>query len=912
MHRFTVLLLISLFSISNCISQKHTYSENISRDGLKIIESKSDLIKLSFAIEEFELKHILVEELQMSKIIWGNAFLPGKEGFPELPSITKNIVIPNDAEIELSFTSKSNETINNLIIHPAAKTPGELQKSFEAKRGDCYLEDSFYPSEPIQISYTEIRGLKVARISIVPFQYNPVSKELIVNKDMDIELSVNSKTQKYGEDRYRSIYWDQILADVIFNFDDLPQMDYSKSKSKDGNGCEFLIICPNQIEFKQWADTIKRFRNEQGISTLIYTTEQIGGNDTASIKQFIVDAYESWNPVPSAILLLADHGNNDSGIPSRVYSDHPEFNGFYVGDNYYGDITNNDLPDIVVGRIPAKNDEELKIMIKKHINYETTPPIAISYYKNPLIACGYQADRWFQMCTESISGYMKQALGKEPVRVDEIMYWYPTDPSTDPWSTAPNSDLPINHFGVNGLNYIPETPGESGPWGNGTDNDIIDQLESGSFIGLFRDHGDSKYYACPEFESNDIERLNNKDFPIHLFSIACYNGSFNYEDNSIIEEFLLHEEGGIFSGTAASSWSWSFYNDCLLWGTIDNLWQGFLPDNGIGDIPFREFRPAFGLAAGKYYMSNSSWITSDTLKTISNRIWHHFGDPFGIVYTSVPMNNPIEHSFSLQENTHQLEIQAEPYSLVCLSKDGDIIAKSFTNDVGRTTLEFLPQSIHSKIKIVITKQNYNRYEEDIYVIPEQGPYLILKEIIKKDENNNNQIDYNETVKIDFRIRNYGNSTSGKITIQFSGNEEYYNFTSDLIYEIESIPLLQEIIISDILQLKTDVDIPDQYSFNIQYESLNTSVFPVKTFSVLGNAPDFYFFPLEFIETNGNGDNFPDPGENIDVEFKYINTGHTNYPESIISISSPSPLLTITNTDSNYIPEIIINDTMVLN
>lgn len=910
MYKYYFLILFSLIYASKSFGQKYYYQENTGKDGLKITESKPDLITLSFAIEKFELQNILVENLEMTKIIWGNAFLPGKEGFPELPSITKNIVIPNDANIELSFNSKSNKTINNLIIHPAAKTPGELQAAFEAKRGNCYSENSFYPKSPIQISYTEIRGLRVARISVIPFQFNPVSNELIIHKNLDIELKINSKSNKYGEDRFRSIYWDQILADVIFNFEDLPPINYFTSKSADEEGCNLLIICPNKTEFLQWADTIKRFRNEQGISTRIFSTEQIGGNDTTIIKQFIVNAYESWNPVPSAILLLADHGYDNDGVLSRVYKDHPEFSGSYVGDNYYGDITNNDLPDIVIGRIPAKNDEELKIMINKYIGYESKPPTDYSFYKTPLVACGYQTNRWFQMCIESISGFMKQALGKEPVRVDDFIYYVPYNIETDPWSIAPNSELPINYFGVNGLNYIPEAPVDCGVWGGGTANDIIAQLEFGSFISIFRDHGGEDRYGCPEFKNNDIERLNNKRFPTFLFSFACYNGAFNYGNNCLMEAFLLHKKGGAFSGIAATTWSWSFYNDCVLWGTIDNLWPGFLPDNGNSIIPFREYRPAFGLAAGKYYMSNSNWIISDTNKKVTNRIWTYFGDPYGIVYTAVPMNNPISHLYSLNENSSSLEIEAEPLSLVCLSIDGEIMVSSFTNDVGKTILEFEPQTIDTKLKIVITKQNYFRYEEDIYVVPAIGPYLVLKEIIQRDDNNNGLVDYNETVKIDFRFRNYGHSSTEITNIQFSGDEKYYHFIGDLEYELGEIEPNSEMIVSNTLELMTDNEIPDQYSFNIEYDIENTPHITSSHISILANAPVFQFFPMAFVEINGNGDNYPDPGEILDIELKYINIGHSKFPSSTFNINTPSPYLS-NSIANNQIPETNINDTISL-
>lgn len=908
MYKSTIFILIFILVISNCFSQKYNYKDNIGSNGLHVLESKSDLIKLGFAIDAFELKEIIVEEIQMTKINWGNSFLPGKEGFPELPSITKNIVIPNDAQINLEFISKSQDQINHLIIHPVAKTPGELQKPFIAKRGVCYLEDEFYPKSPIQISYTEIRGLKIARISIIPFQYNPVKQELVINKNIDIELNISSKSNEYGEDRYRSTYWDQILADVIFNFEALPPIDYYASKSPDEDGCELLIICPNNTEFTNWADTIKLFRNEQGISTKIITTEQMGGNDTTSIKQFIRNAYESWNPVPSAILILGDHQIDDSGILSRVYNDHPE-DGFYVGDNYYVDLTDNELPDIVLGRIPARDHEELKIMIKKYINYELSPPLEHSYYHTPLMGCGYQTNRWFQMCTESISGYMRQALGKEPLRVDEFIYWEdPPDPNTDPWSTAANSDLPINYFGTNGLNYIPYAPVNCGPWGEGSADDIIAQLELGSFATIIRDHGWNLGYSAPNFHVRDLEKLDNSDFPTFLFSIACYNGAFNYYEYSIIEELLLHSKGGIYGGMAATTWSWSFYNDCILWGTIDNLWQGFLPDYGNNNIPHREFKPAFGLASGKYYMNNSNWISGDTLKRITNRIWTYFGDPFTNVYTSAPMNNPVQHPFSLDDTSHSMEIEAEPLSLVCLSIDGEIIAKSFTNDVGKAILEFTPQEIHTKFKIVVTKQNYFRYEEDIYVIPEHGPYLVLKEMHRVDENNNGQLEYNETLSLDIRLRNYGHDASEKIKIVFSGEEEYYQFKTELDYTLCEIPANHEKRLYNVIEFQTDIDIPDQYCFNIYYQSEDTSIIPNNFLSFQANAPKFHFLPMEITEIKGNDDHYPDPGETLSIELNCINIGHATYPESKFGIQISSPFISTMLNDS-IIPEVPAIDTM---
>lgn len=913
MNKQTTILLIILFTISNCYSQKHYYNGNISKDGLRIIESKSKLIRLSFAIEEFVLQNTKVENTSMSRIIWGNAFLPGKEGFPELPSVTKNLVIPNDAEVEIIISKSEKEKKGNIIIAPAAKTPGELQAPFEAKRGGQYQTDSFYPESPIQYSITEIRGFKVVRVSVVPFQYNAVSKELIINKNLDIEIKISSKSQKYGENRFRSIFWDQVFADIIYNYNDIPPIDYHKSRSfRKEDGCDFLILSPNKSEFLQWADTIRRFRNEQGIYTKIITTEEIGSNNPDVIHDFIEEIYQTWNPVPSAILILGDHHNGNDGVLSYSFHDHPEPVTSYATDNYYIDFTNNDLPDIVIGRIPANNEMELQVMIKKYINYETSPPTKYSFYKNPLSICGYQSNLWFQMCSESISGYMRQALGKNPIRINELCNWsIENSPLTDPWSFAPNTELPLNYFGQNGLAYIPLKPADVGPWGGGNADDIISAIDSGSFMVLLRDHGGSEYFAVPEFTIEDAKRLNNPHYPTHFFSMACFNGSFNYGYPSLIETLYGHNQGGIISGTAASTWSWSFYNDCITWGMFDNLWPGFMPDNGYETIAFREFRPAFGLAASKYYMMNSNWITNDIRKIITSRIWHHFGDPFGIIYTSVPMENTVDHVYSITNDVTSIEVEAEPLSLVGLSVDGELLCSSITNDIGKTTLNFQNQELFTKLKLVITKQNFLRYEEDIYVVPDEGPYLVFKgHKLNQDANQNGQLDYNETVSVDIKLRNYGVNNCIDAQMKIIENGEFYQILNQTITEIDEIPANTEIVLENILEFQTDLNIPDQFKCQFQYEFENTAHLLNGHFSIIANSPVLYYHPMQFEEIIGNENNVPEPGETINVMVQLNNIGHSTLIESEINIENLNPLIDISNYQTT-IDQVLAGDSLII-
>ena len=60
---------------------------------------------------------------------------------------------------------------------------------------------------------------------------------------------------------------------------------------------------------------------------------------------------------------------------------------------------------------------------------------AANFYDNPITALGWQTERWFQICSETVGGFWKNVQGKNPVRINEIYCGTPGSP----WSTATNT-----------------------------------------------------------------------------------------------------------------------------------------------------------------------------------------------------------------------------------------------------------------------------------------------------------------------------------------------------------------------------------------------------------------------------------------------------------------------------------------
>ncbi len=106
----------------------------------------------------------------------------------------------------------------------------------------------------------------------------------------------------------------------------------------------------------------------------------------------------------------------------------------------------------------ANNEAQLQVMITKFLNYERNPPTSAAFYDHPITALGWQTERWFQICSETIGGFWKNVQNKHPVRINAI---YSGTPGTV-WSTATNTATVVNYFGPSGLGYIPNTPAELG------------------------------------------------------------------------------------------------------------------------------------------------------------------------------------------------------------------------------------------------------------------------------------------------------------------------------------------------------------------------------------------------------------------------------------------------------------------
>lgn len=890
--RILSLLIILLLPLSFAYAQYVKVNNSFGPHGFTKIQSRSDLLEISFSLDEFSIIETELNNKSVHQIIVQDNFLMGAEGAPALPSYNRYIAVPEGASIEIVIDKINEQEYQNLIIPPNPEIPLTTDDNplSYIKNPEIYQRDAMYPASVTQISSNKkIRGVNTVLLSLNPFRYNPVTNTLKVTTDIRFRVLFKEGNGAIVEEKYRNRYWDVILSDLILNYDILPEINFAKQydKSKD-TGCEYLIITPTGEDFLFWADSIRKFRTRQGILTQVVTTEEIGANNVYAIQNYLDDAYNTWDIPPIACLIMADYGNNQE---QQITA--PIWQGYCVSDNIWGDVDNDDLPDIVMARMTANNNEQLETMVTKFIHHELSPPTYESFYQMPITALGWQTERWFQLCSESVGGFWRNELNKEPIRINEI---YDGTPNNI-WSTATNTGIITSTFGPNGLDYIPQYPWQLGGWEGGSPQDIIDAINNGSFMMVHRDHGYEYGWGEPAFNTNHIDQLENEDL-IFVWSVNCLTGKYNLGQECFTEKFHRHMHDGYNSGAlgliAASEVSYSFVNDTYVWGAMDNMWPTFLPAYGTA-FPDRYVLPAFASAAGKYFLDQSNWASPDA-KAVTYHLFHHHGDAFLNVYTEVPQPLTVEHDPVILFDQGYFEISVDENAFIALSIDNELIATA--DGTGELQSISIPQlSAPGKLFVTITKQNYFRYETEVSIIDPAGAYITYTGFELNDAiggNNNGMVEPLENIYTSLTLKNVGVSNAENFTVSLESLSSYVEII-DGEQTVDGLNAGESIDLQEAFNFTLSNEAPDYHIAKINVNIDHSGEIWQTNFQFIVHSPRLAFQGISFDDSQGgNGNGFLETGESALLNIELLNTGSGMAESIYLDMTTYSPYLQFIN------------------
>ena len=900
------MLAIAILALTANLAVAQTYTFPVKgSQGFSMTHKTRDGARINYELGQFSLSQIEYRGEEMSEISIKAISIPNDEGLPNLPVESRMIAIPQGATATLNVVRAETQTFQNVNIAPALRIQMENEEPDMnyVKDMKVYGKNALYPENPFTIGESYIRGVNAVNVSITPFQYNPVTKELVVYTDVELSLSYEGGNGHFGEDRLRSPYWDPILASELANYDQLPVIDYEARMQdwirNNRDGAEYLIITPNNDAWAPYAQQLKEFRMKQGIITEVYRLDEIPASTTTQLKTWFHDAYANWEIAPVAVCLFGDHNTNMAqGIPGETTS-HP-YSGTCITDNFYADAQGNDnLPDMVFSRLVAQNASELPIFVSKQIDYETTPNTNASFYTSPVTALGWQTERWFQLCSEVFGGYMR-AHGYTPQRINCI---YSGTPGNI-WSEAQNTNQVTSYFGPNGTNYIPASPSEMGGWTGGTPDQVVQAVNNGTFWVQHRDHGLDEGWGEPAVRNYHVDQMNNVGKLPFVMSINCQTGMFNYtgdNGNCFTEKWMRRTSNGQNAGAVGvlspTEVSYSFVNDAFVWGVYDQFDPDFMPTlptntNHPAYGNRGNWRPAFGNVAGKYFLSQTAWPYNIDDKDITYTMFTAHCDAFLRIYTQVPQTMAVNHQSVQLAGLNTFQITAPEGATIALTKGegNNLEVVAVAQATGSVQNMSIPSQVPPTVlHLTVTGQDYLRYEADIDVIPADGPYIIISQY--ELGNNAPQLNFGEDAGFNIQLKNVGNTTAPGGSMTLTSESEYVTIT-DGTADFTDINSNATLDLNEAFSFTISDEVPNKTNIEFVINITSGDAIYENHITMKAYAPVFEIGNVSIIEIEGNGNGRLDPGERATLRFPVHNKGNADSQATEITLEMNNVFLQI--------------------
>ena len=177
LSNFLIALLISVFCYTTIIGQDY-----------KILESDENHLIIEFNFSsKFGVSDILIDGIKFTSIK-DISYPLQKPGDPFLPTRFYQIGIPQNTHALVTVLETEREVLNDKFV---IATPDSMDQPFNQLKynQDVYGNNSLFPFEQAAInSETIFRYLKIASLSVNPFQFNPVQRTLILNKKIVVRV----------------------------------------------------------------------------------------------------------------------------------------------------------------------------------------------------------------------------------------------------------------------------------------------------------------------------------------------------------------------------------------------------------------------------------------------------------------------------------------------------------------------------------------------------------------------------------------------------------------------------------------------------------------------------------------------------------------------------------------------------
>lgn len=826
-----------------------------------------------------------------------------EEGRPELPAVGRYVAIPRGARVTVEILG---DEIRIPALRPAPHQPphiddrsGRSELSTADPDPAVYENSATFPARRAAVETPrDVRGCRMALLKFFPVRYDPADRSLLYTPRMRVRLLFEGGDGRFIDPRHSTPVFETFFRALLLNPDSLgrPPGDFGGPPP----ACEMLIITPAIFETE--ALRLAEWKNQRGIPTQVRTTAEIGTTVETTVEEidaWIEDRYHNEWPELSYLLFFGDVGEVDS-VPCHYRTFH-EVDEILVGtDHYYGvigDGVDDYFPDLFLGRISVNTVEEAELVVDKIVNYEQAPDTSGDWLESVLLAAYNQPNRYFISTSEAIHDHLAP-LGFSCNRQYEA-------------GTPPGSTI-----------------------------GVLDAINEGVFLVTHRDHGQDRNagdqhtgWNHPEFTEEHMDELDNEVHLPVMFSVNCRSGWFDGETDghagssreSFCELLLRESRGGVVGVIGDTRTSWSGYNDELLKGFIDAIWDQFDPFYPDGSEEYHLPSPLYQMGAvlnfGKFWMLDKyilaggepyGWPPTELRNRIQFEVYHYHGDPSMEIWTGTPTNDwQVLYNPPFFGDTSFTVTDVYPDdALVAVSRDGVLLGRAVSSG-NQAVVQFAePLDQLGDLTLCITRHDQLPYlDTTVEVEIPDGPWVLYHghqlDDVTSGGNGDGWVSPGETVNLSLEMHNFGTTTAQNVVVTL----DCPSGLAELLQGQSAYPAIdpsQTAVNSQPLSFQVLPACPDGELVTFMASATDGVSSWESEFIIEINGAHITYYSHQILDNlpgGGNQDYIADPGERFDLRISLRNIGLVYASQVTAELATEEPGVTITPPELVFFPNI---------
>jgi len=845
-------------------------AQNQTKSNITVLENTPNKMRVLIETKSIEKSIIKNENRVFTRIEVDGLGHTLNVGMPELPIYNAIINVPICDGFTTNVIKRNIETFDlnkdGSLLYPAqrSRSKNDISPFILDFNTQAYKNNEFWNPGDVNIEKAGImRNTTLANLSICPFSYNPVSGKIIHVKSIEVEITFvnpNIKATNALFEKHNNLF-SYSLQSFTLN----PKTSTSKDSYTSGP-LHYVIV--SDTAFHNALQPLVNWKKKKGfIVTEAYTNNVAVGSTSTSIKSYLQGLYDNATaslPAPTYVLLVGDIAQ----IPSFTGT-----TGSHPTDLYYCDYTGDYLPEAYYGRFSATIEKEVSNQVAKTVEYEKYL-MADPSFLNKVIMIAGQDGTYGPLHGDGQLNYVVNNYFVSPLTV----YSYP--------------------FAISGS--------------SASEADIIAKVSSGVAMANYTAHGGSDSWSDPHFSVSDVANLQNAGkYPL-MMGNACVTNKFDVA--VCFGEALLRAENkgaiGYIGASNNTTWDEDFWFTVGYRSQVTTTTTYDATKLGCYDRFFHTHNETFT----SWYNTSGQMIQAGNLAVMMSNsstkkyyweIYHLMGDPSLMPYIGVPTINTASYIPVIPIGFTNISVTTTPYSYVAITMSGTLIGATFADATGIANVPLTNLTTAGTADIVITAQNKQPYFGTINVQTPSGAYVYLnaEEIVDPLGNNNNQIDFNETVDFNVALKNFGLATANNVQAKLTTSSSFITMT-DSIETYGNIVTGTTVNKTNAFRFNVANNIPDGESvtFNLQITDSDSHTWNT-TINKIINAPKFEINGYFVNDATGNNNNRIEPGETVQITISGKNIGHAIAPTttgllttSALGVTITSPTQTIGSVD----------------